>query len=122
MLNAKTNSHQHTILGFAGLLCLSALHYKALAADNVLLFSGLSFALSLMWSLMYKLMAPAAKVTALPQLFIFSGCLSLSAAFFIAGPYLTSEPVIRISLFIVANVTMLLALLHFNNRRQLTSE
>jgi hypothetical protein len=46
----------------------------------------------------------------------------LSAAFFIAGPYLTSEPVIRISLFIVANVTMLLALLHFNNRRQLTSE
>jgi hypothetical protein len=122
MHDAKTNSQQHIILGYAGLVCLNSLQYRALGADNVLFFGGLSFVVALMWSLIYKLMAPAVKVTAVTQLFIVCAYLLLSAVFFIAAPYLASESAMRICLFIVVNVAFVLGLHRFCNQNQLTSE
>lgn len=121
MQNLKASAQQKLILGFAGVVCLSALQYKTLHLNNMLLFSGLAIVVAVMWALLFARMTPATPVTVRAQVIVGSGHLLISASvFFAATQWLLAMPTLRISVFVLAYLAYLLALLGYCKQRQAT--
>jgi hypothetical protein len=101
------------IMGWAGVLCVSVLLYKALAVQNVLFFGALALVFSVMWLLMLKHMIPTAKVTVRSGSFVLGSQLSQNITMFVANYYFAFQPAQRISVFALVNLAYLLAFLSY---------
>lgn len=110
---AHGNFYMQMMMGWAGLLCVSALLLKALTAQHLLFYSLLALVVSVMWLLMYQQMAPVAKVAVLSQSVVFGAQLILSAILFVATQYFGLQAALRVSLFILSNLAFLLVFLWY---------